>query len=484
MSRSVRGVLAVLSLGAASLSAVWSATAEEAAPASLVGNWTGAIAAGGAELPVVIKVKAGTEPGQLVATLDSPRQGARDIPLRDVSLTDGRVALKLPAAQASYSGRLSADGTQIEGTWTQGGQSLPLTLKRVDVVPESRRPQEPKPPYPYLEEEVSYPSGPGVTIAGTFTRPKEGGPFATILLVSGSGPQDRDSRVFGHPLYLVLADHLTRAGLAVLRVDDRGVGRSTGDLAAATTEDFAADARAGLEYLKTRKDVDARRLGLYGHSEGGLVVPMVASDAADVAFVVLVAAPGMPLERGLPRQSELVDRAEGRDEATIARNLALQKSCFAVVKEEADPTRRAERLRALLNAEPAIVALGEAAAKRAVEGQVRMMSSPWMRYILTLDPAPFLGKVRCPVLAVNGDKDLQVPPENLEAVRAALEKGGNKNVRAMVLPGLNHLLQTSQTGAIREYAALDETLAPSAADAITAWLVEQTKPSPGAKASK
>ena len=211
---------------------------------------------------------------------------------------------------------------------------------------------------------------------------------------------------------------------------------------------------------------------------------MVAADAADVAFVVLVAAPGMPLERGLPRQSELVDRAEGRDEATIARNLALQKSCFAVVKEEADPTRRAERLRALLTADPAIVALGEAAAKRAVEGQVRMMSSPWMRYILTLDPAPFLGKVRCPVLAVNGDKDLQVPPENLEAVRAALEKGGNKNVRAMVLPGLNHLLQTSQTGAIREYAALDETLAPSAADAITAWLVEQTKPSPGAKASK
>jgi pimeloyl-ACP methyl ester carboxylesterase len=446
--------------------------ADDLPAGSLAGTWSGALNVGGPQLRLVVKIKADQQ-GRLTATLDSPDQGARDIPLEDVQMKDGAVEFKMPIARAGFSGRMTADGSQLVGTWSQSGRTLPLTLKRdangaAALASEPRRPQEPKRPYPYVEEEVSYPNpAAGITLAGTLTRPEKGGSFPTLLLLSGSGPQTRDARVMGHGLFLVLADQLTRAGIAVLRVDDRGVGRSTGDFAKATTEDFASDALAGVEFLKTRKDIDPRRIGLYGHSEGGLVAPLVARSSPDVAFVVLVAAPGVPLETILVRQGELIARAGGVSDAAIARNRALQEQLFAVLKEEPDTARAESKLRDVLK----LFRQDDAEGAAAVEGQITTLLSPWFRFALSFDPRPVLRKVQCPVLALIGEKDLQVPRENLELVRAALEEGGNKRVRAVQLPGLNHLLQTSKTGSPAEYQEIEETIAPKAVKIIQEWVL-------------
>jgi pimeloyl-ACP methyl ester carboxylesterase len=467
MSWNSRRLLAVLLLAAAPL------LAAEKVETSFVGNWLGALKAGPAELRLVVKIQAAPD-GTLRGTADSPDQHAQDIPLSEITLVGGAASFKMPAASGAYVGKMSADGAQIDGEWTQGGKTFPLTLKRVDEVPKiARKAQEPTPPYPYVEEEVTYPNAAaGITLAGTLTKPPKGGPFAVVLLITGSGPQDRDARVVGHPLYLVLADQLTRAGIAVLRVDDRGVGRSTGSFATATTEDFAGDVLAGVEFLKTRKDIDPHRIGLYGHSEGGMIAPIVASRSKDVAFVVLAAAPGVPLEEGLPRQAELIDRANGTPEAVITRRVALQKKCLAVVKGEPDPALAEKKIRELIAEEKGIAEGGPA---DWMEKQIRMVLTPWFRYALTLDPRPALKQVHCPVLAINGEKDTQVPPENLAAVRAALEEGGNKNVRTVTLPGLNHLLQTCQTGSPAEYGSLAETLAPVAFETVSTWIQAQTK---------
>ncbi len=457
------------------------------APAdSVVGTWLGTLTVPGGQLRIVFHVTRDST-GALTATLDSPDQGVAGIPVNAVVVSNDSLRLDVQAVLGSYEGKIGADGSTIDGTWRQGGLALPLKLARTDEdVAPPPRPQEPKPPYPYAEEDVGFdhPED-GIRLAGTLTLPRSEGPHPAVVLISGSGPQDRNETVFNHRPFLVLADYLTRRGLAVLRFDDRGVGASTGDFSTATSEDFAGDVRAGIAYLKTRPDIDPAKIGLVGHSEGGLVAPMVAAEApGEVAFIVLLAGTALTGEEILYLQGELIARANGASDEAIALNRSTQARLFEVLKHEPDSTAAAAQMRAaLLDALDAVSdeekeALGFAGADEdeLIDGQIRQLLTPWFRYFVRYDPRPTLRKVQCPVLAVIGEKDLQVPPtENLREIEAALQAGGNTDYRVVELPGLNHLFQTAGTGAPAEYARIEETIAPSALQLLGDWIVEQTR---------
>jgi len=448
------------------------------------GLWLGTLQVqGGMELRLLFNISISPD-GSVNATMDSVDQGAKGIPVEVVSYKDGNLRLEAKSIRGTFDGTLKEDGNTIEGEWKQSGLALPLVLSRVNETPDTRREQDPVKPYPYNEEEVSYENEEaGVKLEGTLTTPNSEGPFPAVILISGSGQQNRDEEILGHRPFLVLSDYLTRRGIAVLRVDDRGVGGSTGNFSQATTEDFAGDVLAGIEYLKSRGEIDPARIGLIGHSEGGLIAPIVAVESPDVAFIVMMAGPGITGEEILYLQSDLISRAEGADNETIARNAVLMKSIYSVVKEEQNDTLAAEKLQKLImdevenmsEEEKKSSGYSEEALEAQVNAQVQNLISPWMRFFLTYDPAPTLMKVKCPVLAINGEKDLQVPPEeNLQAIEKALKAGGNRDYTVKELSGLNHLFQTAETGSPSEYARNNETISPAALELIGDWVSEHT----------
>ncbi len=451
----------------------------------IVGSWIGTLTVPGTELRIVFHITEG-EDGTLSATMDSPDQGATGITVSEVTFADGHLKLVSAAVNGEFEGDLTADGSRIEGEWRQGGATLPLVLSRTEAEVEGpHRPQEPEPPLPYDVEEVSYANAVGGNeLAGTLTLPRNGGPHPAVVLISGSGPQDRDETVMGHRPFLVLADHLTRQGIAVLRFDDRGVGGSTGDFATATSEDFATDALAGVTYLKSRSDIDGEKIGLIGHSEGGLVAPMVAVQSDDVAFIVLMAGPAVTGEEIILEQSVLISRAAGRSEADIQDDLATNREVFQIVKEEADLVVAAGRLKDLLTAHAAELSpeereqagITEENLDTQIQAQIQQANTPWVRFFLTYDPAPTLAKVRVPVLAINGEFDLQVPPnQNLPLMRQILEDSGNLDYTVEELPGLNHLFQTAVTGAPSEYVRIEETISPVALELMSQWILERVQ---------
>jgi len=340
------------------------------------------------------------------------------------------------------------------------------------------RPQEPKRPYPYREEEVTVEnSAAGITLAGTLTEPDSGGPFPAVVLITGSVPENRDEEVFGHKPFLVLADYPTRQGIAVLRCDDRGVGKSGGDSQNATTADLATDALAEFEYLKTRKDIDPKRIGLLGHSEGGTIALIVANEAPDVAFVVLMAGPGLPGDSVSMLQSRLVAKAEGAADSTLASNAVAQRVLLDLAKSNLDSAALVAKLKPLLKqAMTEMIRADTGTMDKAVDQQVKQVLTPWFHYFLNYDPGPALAKLRQPVLATNGSKDVQVAPEkNLAVIEAALEAGGNKDYLVKELPGLNRPFQTANTGGVCEYARIEETISPSALKVIGDWILAHVR---------
>jgi len=442
-----------------------------AAPAAIEGTWQGALGVQGVELRLVFHVERG-EGGALGGSLDSPDQGAAGIPLSAVTVGEGRARFAVASIGGEFEGRIGGDGAVLDGVWRQGGLELPLRLERsAGGLEPPRRPREPPAEVSYRVEEVAFDSlDEGVRLAGTLTVPAGEGPFPAVVLISGSGPQDRDEALMGHRPFAVLADHLTRGGIAVLRFDDRGVGASTGDFAAATSEDFADDAEAAFRWLRARPEVDPAAVGLLGHSEGALMAPLVAAREPAVAFLVLIAAPGVPGEQLLYRQGELILRASGAGDAAVRASRRAQEELFAAVRDAEDAAAAERAARAVLRRQAEAQGLeGEQLA--AVEAQAAQVASPWFRNVLVHDPAVVLAKVRCPVLAVWGEKDLQVPPaQSREPLEAALAAAGNRNVTTRVLPGLNHLLQTAKTGHPLEYGAIEETMAPAALELIGGWV--------------
>lgn len=339
------------------------------------------------------------------------------------------------------------------------------------------RPQEPKGAVPYEEEEVKYSNiNANVTLAGTLTLPRSGKPSPAVLLIAGSGPNDRNETLFGHKPFLVLADHLTKQGFVVLRVDKRGVGQSTGNYNVSTSEDFAADVLAGVEYLKTRKEVDAQQMGLIGHSEGGLIAPLVAVKSNDVAFIVLMAAAGVTGEATLYAQEVLISRAMGVAEEQIRHQLDFQKQILSVIKSESDLEKARILLREIVANQLAKLPEEEQqTCADVMEAQIRRCNSKWFRYFLTYDPITSLKHLKIPVLAINGELDSQVPSkQNLPVIAKILEEAGNRNYRIIEFPKLNHLFQTCETGSILEYGKIEETIAPVVLDTLSGWLLETT----------
>ena len=443
------------------------------AVASVEGVWQGVVETSGLRFRVQLHVTH-DDKKELLAALDSIDQGVRGLPATHVSQKGADFHFEIPAVSGSYDGTLNEAKDLITGTWTQSDAEQKLDLKRSEQVFELRRPQNPVKPYPYLEQEVTFPNAKaGVSLAGTLTIPPGSGTFSAVVLICGSGPHDRDESLAGHRPFLVLADFLTRKGFAVLRYDKRGNGKSTGNYAEATSEDFASDVSAAIAYLKTRKEIDGMKIGLIGHSEGGMLAPMVAAHSNEVRWIVLLAGPGVKGEDILLEQSELISRTAGLGESQIARSLDFDRKAYALVRQEKDRVALESKLDTMVQSSD----LAGSTPTPALKAQIQMMTSPWFRFFLDYDPLPALQATKCPVLALNGEKDLQVASkDNLPAIRKALESSGNQDFQATELPGLNHLFQHCQTGSPTEYGAIEETMAMEALNAISEWALKHNAP--------
>jgi pimeloyl-ACP methyl ester carboxylesterase len=407
-------------------------------------------------------------------TMDSPDQGATGVPCDKVTLEGTNVKFAIQQLGASFQGTLDAEAKTISGLFKQSGTSLSLTLKKLDQAPDYRRPQEPRKPWPYEAVEVSFENAAAKNrLTGTLTVPRGKGPHPAVLLISGSGQQDRDETLLGHKPFLVLADHLTRQGIAVLRVDDRGTGGSTGEVMKATSEDFAGDAAAGVEFLKGRAEVQKKKIGLVGHSEGGMIAPMVAARSGDVAFIVLLAGPGQTGEEILRFQVNHLTKEQGATEEQAKKKEEQYVRVFEMMRGEPDDAAARKKALAILGEDREAMA-GIMGPFDTPQGMGQLLNA-WMRWFLTYDPKPVLAKVRCPVLALNGALDRQIVSKpNLAGIEAALKESGHKDFTVRELPGLNHLFQTAKTGSGQEYAKIDETFAPAALKAVSDWITART----------
>lgn len=440
--------------------------------AELAGNWLGILKAPGVELRTGFTFTQKPD-GTWSGTMSSIDQGAMNIPLDEMACINGQIKCSLKSMGASFEGTLLTAGNQLSGKWRQGGAELPLILDRVDRLPQLRRPQLPPKPYPYAEEEVRVTnSSAGVILAGTLTLPQSPGPHSAVILLTGSGPQNRDEELFQHKPFLVLADYLTRRGIAVLRMDDRGVGQSTGDYTRTTTGDFADDALAGLAFLKSRSAINASCIGLVGHSEGGMIAPIAATRSCEVAFIILLAGPGLPFRDIVLGQIQQELQQQGVPDSVIRSICCWQGQLYDIVgKQTSNQQAEEEILEAFSNL--------DLQTKQdlhltidSVKKEIPNLLGPWWRYAMRYSPAATLARVCCPVLALNGAKDMQVrAKENLDCIAHALKRGGNSHVTAKSLPGLNHLFQTAPTGAEAEYVKIEETLAPLAMQTIADWIL-------------
>lgn len=438
------------------------AALQTAAAPQLAGQWDGVLSVGGQSLRIVLRV----DPTG-AAVVDSPDQGASGLPAVGPTLDGGVVRFSVPSVRGAFEGALSADGRTITGALTQGATAMPVVLTRTAEtasVAGPSRPQTPVAPFPYRAEDVTFPNAPaGISLAGTLTLPPGDGLFPAAILITGSGAQDRDETVFDHKPFLIWADALTRRGVAVLRYDDRGVGGSGGGTPEDTTADFATDAAAAMAYLRTRPEIDARRIGLIGHSEGGVIAPLVAQNGGEPAWIVMLAGPSVSGGDILVEQQRRLATAAGLSSAQVENGNARQRALMDVIARNKDDAPAVERETvALLTAE----GMAEAQAKEAV----RPLVSAWYRWFVAHDPAPDLAAVHVPLLAVYGGKDLQVPADQNAPVLARVLPPAE----IVVLPNLNHLMQTAGTGAPSEYGTIEETVAPEALKTVVDWVAARS----------
>lgn len=441
---------------------------------TVTGDWYGTLKVPGGKLRLVFHIQ--EKGGQYAATMDSPDQGARGIPATSVAYREPVLEIRFVSLGASWQGMYS--GEQLEGTFTQGGMAFPLNLRREEE--KSVRPQEPRPPFPYQAEEVSFTNAAaGITLAGTLTLPEGEGPFPAVVLISGSGPQNRDEEMMGHKPFLVLADALTRRGIAVLRFDDRGVGQSGGVHAAATTLDFAGDVAAAVEYLRTRREVRPAAIGLVGHSEGGIIAPVVAAADPEIAFAVLLAGVGVSGRELLLSQTEALLKAGNAPPEYIDKVDSINLKAYDIVLTSSEEQLR-PLLDSLLRTAIPLLTMGQQLSPEQQEqfvGQrLNNLLSPWFRGFVAFRPEKYLKQVKCPVLALNGEKDLQVDArQNLPAIYRTLQQSGNRAVDTVYLPGLNHLFQHCTTGLPAEYASIGETFSPEVLEMVGDWIMKTVK---------
>lgn len=441
----------------------------------LTGSWEGKLKLNGISLRIVFNVSK-TDKGYS-ATMDSPDQGAKGIPMNSAIFENNQLIIEFSAAKIKYTATpVSADS--ISGSFVQFGQTFPLGMKRqsINATVTIKHPQEPKSPFPYTSENVKFQNQKdSLTLAGTLTFPAKGKDFPAVILITGSGPQNRDEELLGHKPFLVLADYLTRLGYAVLRYDDRGSFASTGNFNTATTFDLANDAEAAITYLKTRKEINSKKIGLMGHSEGGIIAPIIAARNKDVAFVVMLAGPGIRGGEILLLQQELIGRVNGLNEndinTTRAVNAEIHNIIYKSLNNDSVKAKIIEYLGTVPTKYPDMKIPEGMTTAELIELQTKQLCNPWMLGFIRYNPASALEKVKCPALALIGSKDLQVPAkENIPAIKDAFSKGANKKAEVIELVGLNHLFQTCSTGSPGEYATIEETFSPVALKTISDWL--------------
>lgn len=430
----------------------------------LDGHWDATAQRNAATLHFVLRVSTG--PGGTIASFDSPDQLAQGLPVTGLARDGDTIRFTVAAGNAVFTGILAGD--RLSGRWADGTESVFVRRAAGAQAAPPRRPQTPQPPFPYRVEEVNIPNShaPGVTLAGTLTLPEGRGPFPAAILITGSGAQDRDETLFGHKPFAVLADYLTRHGIAVLRYDDRGTAGSTGRFAGSTSADFATDANAAFAFLAARPEIDRRAIGYVGHSEGGMVGPIAAMNNPAVAYLVLLAGPGQPTRDLLEAQRRAIAETQGASAAQIERTAPLQAELIRIAGSDAgDADARAAFAAAMTDAR-----LTEAGLPASARGSMTtLMLDPWFRWFLRYDPAPALRHFQGPLLALNGSLDRQVLPEaNLAGIRAAT--AGHRDVTITLLPGLNHLFQTARTGGVGEYQASEETMAPVVLQTVADWI--------------
>lgn len=433
----------------------------------ITGKWSGVMEVMGQSLRLSVNIEAAAD--GYTSTLDSPDQNAFDIPTGSTTFKDNQLNIKIPIINASYEGIYRADSAKIDGTFKQSGLSIPLVLSRkVFEKVVSNRPQEPT-TFPYEQVEVTFinPKG-GHRLAGTLTIPDQKQFKQVVVLITGSGAQDRNSELLGHRLFLVLSDYLTRNGIAVLRYDERGVGQSTGDFSTATSKDLADDVIAAVNYLKNRPDMKGKQFGLIGHSEGGLIAPIVASHI-ELDFVTLLAAPGIPITDLMKLQVQKTNEAAGVPPIIVEENIALSTKLYEFVNDNSELSN-SELEQAMIEFGKKEYATAPAVVKT-IEEQAPQLSTNWYRYFIASDPTKYLNQLKCPVLAINGTLDVQVTAdENLAGIEAALKAGGNDNYRIEKMEGQNHLFQMATTGAISEYGKIEETFNENTMQLIVEWL--------------
>ena len=449
---------------------------------SVEGNWLGNLDVGG-RLRIVFHIS--KNGSGYDAKMDSPDQGAKDIAVSSVTATTDSLHLKVDMLKGGFDGAFVNDTTVI-GILSQGPAEMPLTLIKTKADVGLKRPQTPKAPFGYKSDDVEYDNADkSVHFGATLTYPASGGKFPAAILITGSGQQDRDESIMEHKPFAVLADYLTRQGFAVLRVDDRGRGKTKGEVATATSADFANDVEASLAFLRKQWNVDTGRLGLIGHSEGGLIAALVGSRRRDIAFIVLLASPGETGAALLAAQNEAVLKSQG-----INKEAAASYSQFYLdVANETSAAKNADT--ALINSlkifenwkttvsHSNLEALGMAERNQGpmiVAALVKAFGSPWMKYFLKSNAADLFAKTNAKVLALNGEKDIQVIAQpNLDGIKAALEKSKSKSYETKILPGLNHLFQHCKRCDVGEYGQLEETFSPEALQIIGDWMRKEVK---------
>jgi len=440
----------------------------------LAGYWNGKIKAG--MMSFTFSIKLWIDDGSLKGSLDSPEQDLYNVEVDNIIIENDSLKLDIGAIQRKYHAAIDRENNVMHGMYVREGQiNFPLELKRSESGVVLNRPQMPVKPYPYREEEIVFINeNDGVEISGTLTIPEGEGLHPAVILISGSGAQDRDESSMGHKPFLVIADYLTRNGIAVLRYDDRGAGKSEGDHLQATTEINSEDVIYAERFLQSRKELYGNKIGLIGHSEGSIIAAIAAVKDTNIAYIVLLGAPGLSIEDNLYLQNTLIRRADGVDENVIEQYNKIQRNIFSIIKEEPDDSMAFEKLRVAytLNRYPLL----SNEQKRNIDETIKSRLTPYFRDIINCKPAEILRKVQCPVLAISGEYDLQAPPEqNLPEIEKALKSGNNNNYKIIELPGINHMMQTSHKGTISEYSEIEETVSPEVLKSISEWIFTQNK---------
>lgn len=436
---------------------------------AVIGDWSGTLDIGIAEINIVLHLKEDSNES-FCGTFDYLEEKMYGLKIDSLTIQDKSLKFEIRKFLVKFEGILTNNDLQISGQWSQHGKLFPLMFEKgKKSIAAPNRPQEPKLPYPYKEEMISFDSQNAI-LSGTFTSPFSKTSFPVVILISGAGPSDRDGSILGHKPLGILADYLTRQGIAVLRFDKRGCGKSTGDYHNATTEDFASDVLAGIEYLQSRKDIDSTQIGLIGHSEGGIIAPMVALKSDKIAYLVLMAACAINGEEMMCSWSESIEKDKGSTAESIEKDRKYKKELFTVLKNEKNFDGAAKQLRKIILSHT----ISEEKKDEAIDAEVNYLNTHWLRYFLAYDPAVALRKIQIPVLALNGELDKQIlSKQNLPAISQALEEAGNQNYKAIELPKLNHIFQTCQDGSFTEYAKIEETLSPVALNLIAEWILER-----------